>query len=305
MNPPLSPRALRTRRRQKSGHNGQWSNCSCCACTTSVWSSPCDTGYVLMLHIHRLKSSNDINKKKLTISSNYDLLYTYLNYCPWVQADYLPHGPEWCLIGLHVGYLRMSWRATRRTWSWRTTSCDLHQPMPLAQIPCLLSPLPLSLWTDTEGLQTASQLISSAHHWPMITLLVSPKGKTHKGSVSLWNWQMAFSSPCCCWSRCLSYCTCQQEIYSSRFLFNVSFCQGGYLRLWQGVNVQENNTGSNRKSWPNLTALISWWDTNVNNRLQYPHPYLTPPPSLSPVSTNQSLINYVQSLSGGSQSVMG
>lgn len=117
MNLPLSQRAICTGRRQKSGHNGLWSNCSCCVCTASVWSSPCDTGYVLMLHIHGLKSSIDINKE-LTVSLKYGLLYIYLNRCHWVQADYLPHGPEWCLIGLHVGYWRMLWRLTGKIWSY-------------------------------------------------------------------------------------------------------------------------------------------------------------------------------------------
>lgn len=54
-----------------------------------------------------------------------------------------------------------------------------------------------------------------AKHWPMITLLVSPKGKTHKGSVLsrkcffLYHFQ----------SWCLSYCTRQQEIYSCISLY--------------------------------------------------------------------------------------
>ena len=73
MNPPLPQRVLCTSRRQKSGHNGPWSNCSGCERTTSVRSSPCDTGYVLELHIHRLKSSNDISKE-LNMSSNHGLL---------------------------------------------------------------------------------------------------------------------------------------------------------------------------------------------------------------------------------------
>lgn len=125
---------------QKSGHNGQWSNCRCCA---SVWSSPCDTGYVLMLHIYRLKSPPDINKEP-AISSNYGLLYIYQNHCHWVQADYLPHCPEWGLIGLHVGYLRMSWRSTRSTWSYGPQPleiCITQCPWPCCRA-CCHPPIP-------------------------------------------------------------------------------------------------------------------------------------------------------------------
>lgn len=79
--PTTIPEALCTSGRQKSSHNGPWSNGSWRACATSVWSSPCDTGYVLLLHIHRPKSFNDINKE-LTMSSNHGLLYIYKSLSP-------------------------------------------------------------------------------------------------------------------------------------------------------------------------------------------------------------------------------
>lgn len=55
---------------------------------------------------------------------------------------------------------------------------------------------------------------------------------------------MLFSSLCCCWSRCLSYCACHKEIYLHHFVF-----YGWYLSLWQWPNVWENNMGSNSKSY--------------------------------------------------------
>lgn len=73
----LPQRAPCTRRRQKSDHNGPLSNCSCFVNATSIASSFCDTGLMFILHIHRLKSSDDINKE-LTVSSNYGLLYMYI-----------------------------------------------------------------------------------------------------------------------------------------------------------------------------------------------------------------------------------
>lgn len=97
-------------------HNGPRSNGACHSCVTSVcWSSPRDTGYVLIICIRRLKSCIDINKER-TVSSNHGF-YIYLNHCRRVQADYLPHGSGWCLIGLCVEYLSLLRRSDRSTWS--------------------------------------------------------------------------------------------------------------------------------------------------------------------------------------------
>lgn len=84
VNLPPSQRARGTSRQQKWGLNGPWSNGSCRACA-SVWSSPYDTGYVLMLHFHRLKSSDDIIKE-LTVSSNHGFLY--IQYIQMIVSEF-------------------------------------------------------------------------------------------------------------------------------------------------------------------------------------------------------------------------
>lgn len=76
---------------------------------------PHDTGYVLIICIHGLKFCIDINKER-TVSSNHGF-YIYLNHCRRVQADYLPHGSGWCLIGLCVEYFSLLRRSDRSTWS--------------------------------------------------------------------------------------------------------------------------------------------------------------------------------------------
>lgn len=196
MNLPLSQRAICTGRRQKSGHNGLWSNCSCCVCTASVWSSPCDTGYVLMLHIHGLKSSIDINKE-LTVSLKYGLLYIYIYISEPLSLSSSRLSPtrSWMVPDrLTCWVLEDVMEVDRENLIiWRTSSWDLHQLMPLAPIPFLLSAL--SVWWSEllcRQILRVFQLLCNwspvpAHYWPMITLLVSPKGKTHKGSISLWS----------------------------------------------------------------------------------------------------------------------
>lgn len=163
--PTTIPEALCTSRQQKSGHNGPWSNGSWCACATSVWSSPCDTGYVLLLQIHRPKSSNDINKE-LTMSSNHGLLYISKS----LSQSSSRLSPTRSLNGAWSAYVLSIWgcyggppgapdqMAHNLLWPSPTDALGPNI-MPAVTLSLLTARAPL--WTDTEGPLTAFQLISS------------------------------------------------------------------------------------------------------------------------------------------------
>lgn len=89
--------------------------------------------------------SDNVIKSSLSLS-----IYIYINHCPCVEADYVPHGPERFLIGLNVKCLRTEVHQEPLVKLY-TTCCDLHHLMPLAPIQCLLSHLMTSapLWTIT------------------------------------------------------------------------------------------------------------------------------------------------------------
>lgn len=169
--------------------------------------------------------------------------YIYINHCHRVQADYLPHGP-WmvpdrltCWVFEDVMEVHQE-HLINLLWPSPTDALGPNI-MPAVTLSLLMASAPL--WTDTEGPLTAFQLISGPSSSLTHDNLVSkPRGEDTQRKC--FPWQMAFfSSFCCCWNKCLSYCTCQQEIHYIHPIFLCIFLSGPYLRFWQGVNVQENN----------------------------------------------------------------
>lgn len=138
-----------------------------CEHATSVRSSPCDTGYVLKLHIHRLKSSSDISKE-LNMSSNHGFPYIY-----WaIVTEFKQIISHTVLNGPWSAYMLSIW------------GCDGDPPAAPDQIAHnLLRPSP----TDALGPNTmpADGLSSIETHLNALQLISSPSSSlTHYSLVS-------------------------------------------------------------------------------------------------------------------------
>lgn len=175
------------------------------------------------------------------MSSNPSLLYVYKSSSP--SSSRL--SPTRCLIGLRADYLKMLWRSTRSTWSPPVTSTSWC-PWPQYHACCH----PCSSWWSElhEGPLTTFQLISSPSSSLTHDNLVSkPPGEDAQRKCFPLEQTNGFFLVLLLLLEQVSFILCLPagDIFIPYLKCRPILLPGPYLRVEQGVNVQETNRSSN------------------------------------------------------------